>query len=85
MASVKVVRLLSQLATKELVSQVAQVPKEVTQVQRRIFLRRENIDLTCYVNEPSLSFTVLGEGHCWKVLIGLGLRALLTSPPAIHD
>ena len=68
MASVKVVRLLSQLATKELVSQVAQVPKEVTQVQRGIFYktkrsRRENLYLTCYVNEPSLSFTVLGEGR----------------------
>ena len=49
MASVKVVRLLSQLATKELVSQVAQVPKEVTQVQRRIFLRRNVRDERIYI------------------------------------
>ena len=47
MAGVKVVRLLSQLATKELVSQVAQVPKEVTQVQRGIILRQQNRNYSC--------------------------------------
>ena len=60
MASVKVVRLLSQLATKELVSQVAQVPKEVTQVQRRIFLRQQNR----YYLTPLTSLCEVSQ--CWE-------------------